>query len=81
VAPGTGNGFGQDRVDLIQQFTFGAALRKGFSADALFAGAFYQIADFEIVFIFEPFFCHFSKDAIHYFLQSAVRFRKGTLVP
>jgi hypothetical protein len=58
---GTGHGFAQNRVDFIEQFTFGAAFREGCPVDALFAGAFYQIPDFEIVFIFETFFCHFSK--------------------
>ena len=46
-------------MDLIQQFAFGTALWKGLLVDALFAGTFYQIPDFEVVFIFEPFFCHF----------------------
>jgi hypothetical protein len=46
-------------MDLIQLFAFGTALRQGFLADALFAWTFYQISDFEIVFIFETFFWHF----------------------
>jgi hypothetical protein len=61
VAPGTGNRFAQNHLDLIQQFAFGTALWQGFLVDAFFAGTFYQIADLEIVFIFEPFFCHFLK--------------------
>jgi hypothetical protein len=48
-------------MDLIQQLAIGTALWQGILVDALFAGTFYQIPDFEIVFIFEPFFCHFLK--------------------
>jgi len=61
-APGAGDGFGQNRVNFIQYFTFGAAFREGLSVDAFFAGTFDQIPDFEIIFIFKSFFCHFSAE-------------------
>jgi hypothetical protein len=57
-------------MDLVQHFTFGTTLREDFLADALFAGAFYQIPDFEIVFIFEPFICHFLRDTIQRFYSN-----------
>jgi len=59
-APCAGNGFGQNRVNFVQHFAFGAAFRKGFPVDAFSAGTLYQIPDFEIIFIFKSFFCHFS---------------------
>jgi len=45
-------------MDFIQHLAFGTALREGLLAAALFAGAFNQIPDFKIEFIFEPFFQH-----------------------
>jgi hypothetical protein len=81
LSSGTGHGFGQQRVDLVQQFTFGAALREGFPVNALFTGAFYQIPDFEVIFIFEHFYCHFSKETTHIFWLSALQLRLAIFVP
>jgi len=57
--PGTGYGFGQHRVDFIQHRALIGTFWKCLLVDAFFAGAFDEIADFEIVFKFEYFFCHF----------------------
>jgi len=43
-------------VDFIQHLALIGALGKGLLVDAFFAGAFYQIANFEIVFKFKYFF-------------------------
>ena len=58
-APRTGHGFGQNRLDFIQQFAFTTALGKVIPLNAHFAWTLYQIPDFEIVFILEPFYGHF----------------------
>jgi hypothetical protein len=57
-APGAGDGFRQNRVDFIQHLALIGTLWKDLLVDAFFAGAFHQIADFEIVFKFKSFFCH-----------------------
>jgi len=57
--PAAGYGFSQHRVDLIQQLALIGTLGKGLLVDTFFAGAFYQVTDFKIVFIFKHFFCHF----------------------
>jgi len=59
LAPAAGHGFRQHRVDFIQHFALVGTLGEGLLIDTFFAGAFDQIADFEIVFKFEYFFCHF----------------------
>ena len=46
-------------MDLIQQDAFGCAFGQGLFQKAFFAGTFDKISDFEIVFIFKNFFCHF----------------------
>jgi len=56
--PGAGHGFRQNCVDLIQRFAPIGTLWQGLLINAFFARAFDQIADFEIVFKFENFFCH-----------------------
>jgi hypothetical protein len=45
-------------MDFIQHFALIGTLREDLLVDAFFAGTFNQIADFEIVFKFERFFCH-----------------------
>jgi hypothetical protein len=45
-------------MDFIQHFALIGTPGKGFLMDAFFAGALNQIADFEIVFVFENFFGH-----------------------
>jgi len=45
-------------MDLIQLFAFVAALGEGIFAETFFAGAFDQVADFEVVFVFEFFWGH-----------------------
>jgi hypothetical protein len=45
-------------MDLVQLFAFVAALWEGIFAETFFAGAFDQVADFEVVFVFENFFGH-----------------------
>jgi len=45
-------------VNFIQYRALVGTFWEGFLIDAFFAGAFHQIADFEIIFIFENFFCH-----------------------
>jgi len=57
-SPGAGYGLGQGRVDLVQQDAFRRTLREGLFLNAFFAGAFYEIPDFKIVFIFKWFFDH-----------------------
>jgi len=47
-------------VDFIQHLALIGTLGKGLLVDAFFAGAFDQIADFEIVFKFKRFFCHYN---------------------
>ena len=59
LTPGAGHGFGQHRVDFIQYLALVGTLGEGLLIDTFFAGAFDQIADFEVVFKFEYFFCHF----------------------
>jgi hypothetical protein len=46
-------------MDFIQQEAFRRALREGLFQAALFAGAFDEITDFKIVFVFKIFFYHF----------------------
>ena len=45
-------------MDFVQHFTLIGTLGENLAVDALLAGAFHQIADFEIVFKFEGFFGH-----------------------
>jgi len=45
-------------MDLVQLLAFVTALGKGLFAETFFAGAFNQVADFEVVFVFESFFWH-----------------------
>jgi len=45
-------------VNFIQNFALVGTFWEGFLIDAFFAGAFNQIADFEIIFVFEYFFWH-----------------------
>ena len=59
MPPCTGHGFGQNRLDLVQQLAFSTALGKVVPLAALQAGALYQIPDFEIVFILKSFWGHF----------------------
>ena len=58
LAPGTGHGFRQDRVDFIQHLALIGTFWESLLVDTFFAGAFHQIADFEIIFVFECFFWH-----------------------
>jgi hypothetical protein len=58
--PGAGNAFSQDRVDFIQYLALIGTLWESLLVDAFFAGAFDQITDFEIVFKFKRFFCHYN---------------------
>ena len=58
LAPGAGHGFRQNRVDFIQYLALIGTLRKNLVVDTVFAGAFHQVADFKIVFVFECFFLH-----------------------
>ncbi len=60
LASSAGYGFRQYRVDLIQHLALIGTLWEGLLVDAFFAGAFHQIADFEIVFKFKYFFWHYS---------------------
>ena len=46
-------------MDLVQQDAFRRTFRKGLFLKTFFARAFDKITDFEIVFIFKNFFCHF----------------------
>jgi hypothetical protein len=59
LAPGAGNGFRQQGMDLVQYFALIRTLGEGLLVDALLAGAFHQIADFEVVFEFKWFFRHY----------------------
>jgi len=59
LTPAAGYGFRQHRVDFIQYLALVGTLGEGLLIDTFFAGAFDQIADFEIVFKFKCFFCHF----------------------
>jgi hypothetical protein len=56
--PGAANRLGQRRVNFIQQVALGGAFGQGLFQDTGFAGAFYQISDFKIVFIFKIFLNH-----------------------
>jgi len=47
-------------VDFIQYLALIGTFGKSLLVDAFFAGAFDQVADFEIVFEFEYFFWHFE---------------------
>ena len=47
-------------MNFIQKITMIGTLREGFFQDAFFAWALDQVSDFEIVFEFEIFFCHFK---------------------
>jgi hypothetical protein len=60
LTPGAGNAFSQDRVDFIQYLALIGTLWESLLVDAFFAGAFHQITDFEIVFKFKRFFCHYN---------------------
>jgi len=52
-------------MDLIQQSAFKGAFGQRFFQDTGFAGAFYQIPDFKIVFIFKVFLCHYSSPGVN----------------
>jgi hypothetical protein len=58
ITTGARNGFGQNRMDFIQKVAVVRTLRKSSFPDAIFAGAFNEVADFEIISVFEDFFCH-----------------------
>ena len=45
-------------MDLVQQDAFRRALREGLFLNAFFAGAFDEIPDFKIVFVFKWLFGH-----------------------
>ena len=46
-------------MDFVQHLASIGTLGKGLVVDAFFAGAFHQIADFEVIFKFEWFFRHY----------------------
>jgi hypothetical protein len=59
-ASGAGHGFGQHGMDFVKYLALIRAFGKRFLVNAGLAGAFHQISDFKIVFIFKYFFYHLS---------------------